>query len=116
MHFNLQQGARAYLDINCAHCHSPGGDAYNTGLFLQYEQADPNHLGIMKKPVSAGNGAGGLNYDIVPGDANQSIMPFRMNSNEPGTAMPELARSVVDKEGVSLIKEWINKMPAIHKN
>ncbi len=116
VHFNLQQRARAYLDINCAHCHSPGGDAYNTGLFLQYEQTDPNHIGIMKKPVSAGNGAGGLNYDIIPGDAAHSILPFRMNSTGAGTAMPELARSVVDKEGVSLIKEWINKMPPVNKN
>lgn len=111
IHFNLQQRARAYLDINCAHCHSPGGDAYNTGLFLQYEQTNPDHIGIMKKPVSAGNGAGGLNYDIIPGDAAHSILAYRMNSVEPGTAMPELSRSVVDKEGVRLIKEWINKMP-----
>ena len=65
----------------------------------------------MKKPVSAGNGAGGLNYDIIPGDAAHSILAFRMNSVEPGTAMPELSRSVVDKEGVRLIKEWINNMP-----
>jgi uncharacterized repeat protein (TIGR03806 family) len=109
-HFTLEQRARAYLDVNCAHCHTHGGDAYNTGLFLEYQQKDPPHIGIMKEPVSAGGGAGGLNYDIIPGDAAHSILAYRMNSAEPGTAMPELARTVIHKEGVQLITEWINKM------
>ncbi|SDC47978.1 SO2930 family diheme c-type cytochrome [Niabella drilacis] len=111
-HYTLEQRARAYLDMNCAHCHTRTGDAYNTGLFLEYEQTDPHALGILKSPVSAGGGAGGLNYDIVPGDAGHSILAYRMNSTEPGTAMPELARTVIHKEGVKLIMEWINAMPA----
>ena len=110
-HFTLEERARAYLDVNCAHCHTKGGDAYNTGLFLEYEQTNPNHLGIRKVPVSAGGGAGGLDYDIVPGDATHSILFYRMNSTEPGTAMPELARTVIHKEGVKLIRDWINSMP-----
>lgn len=109
-HFTIGQRARAYLDVNCAHCHTKGGDAYNTGLFLEYSQNDPYHLGIMKAPVSAGGGAGGLNYDIIPGDVGKSILAYRMNSVEPGTAMPELARTVVHKEGVKLIREWISQM------
>lgn len=110
-HFSLEQRARAYLDVNCAHCHTKGGDAYNTGLFLEYEQKGQHYLGIMKEPVSAGAGAGGLNYDIIPGDARHSILAYRMNSKEPGTAMPELARTIIHKEGVQLIINWINKMP-----
>ena len=65
----------------------------------------------MKEPVSAGNGAGGLNYDIIPGDAAHSILAYRMNSSTPGTAMPEMARTIIHQEGVRLIKEWINQMP-----
>lgn len=109
-HYSLEQRARAYLDINCAHCHTKGGDAYNTGLFLEYEQTNPNHLGIRKAPVSAGGGAGGLDYDIIPGDATHSILAYRMNSTEPGTAMPELARTLPHKEGIKLIREWINSL------
>jgi uncharacterized repeat protein (TIGR03806 family) len=110
LHFSLEQRARAYLDINCAHCHTKGGDAYNTGLFLEYEQKDHNYLGILKSPVSAGGGAGGMNFDIVPGNAKASILAYRMNSSEPGTAMPELARSLIHKEGVDLVVRWINEM------
>ena len=109
-HYTLEQRARAYLDINCAHCHTKGGDAYNTGLFLEYEQHDPNFLGIMKSPVSAGGGAGGMNFDIVPGNAKASILAYRMNSVEPGTAMPELARTLIHQEGVDLVVKWINGM------
>jgi uncharacterized repeat protein (TIGR03806 family) len=110
LHYTVAQRARAYLDVNCAHCHTKGGDAYNTGLFLEYQQTDPAHIGIMKMPVSAGGGAGGLNFDIIPGNPEASIMPYRMNSTEAGTAMPELARTVVHKEGVRLIQEWIKEM------
>ena len=28
--------ARAYLDVNCAHCHNPAGSASNSGLFLRW--------------------------------------------------------------------------------
>ncbi|NLU91144.1 SO2930 family diheme c-type cytochrome [Chitinophaga sp. Ak27] len=110
VHFSVSQRARAYLDVNCAHCHTQGGDAYNTGLFLEYEQTGTDHLGMMKSPVSAGGGAGGLDYDVIPGDAQHSILVYRMNSIEPGTAMPELARTVIHKEGVALIRQWVNGM------
>ncbi|WP_346317917.1 SO2930 family diheme c-type cytochrome [Chitinophaga sp. YIM B06452] len=110
LHYSISQRARAYLDVNCAHCHTKGGDADNTGLFLEYDQQQPAHLGILKGPVSAGNGAGGLDFDIVPGNAAASILTYRMNSTEPGTAMPELARTLVHKEGVALIVQWINEM------
>jgi uncharacterized repeat protein (TIGR03806 family) len=114
VHYSVTERARAYLDVNCSHCHTQGGDAMNTGLFLEYQQKDPFHVGRMKTPVSAGGGAGGMNYDIIPGDAAHSILAYRMNSTEPGTAMPELARTVVHKEAVSLIMEWINQMKPLH--
>lgn len=106
----LQERARAYLDINCAHCHVQGGDAYNTGLFLDYEETDPTRLGVGKMPVSAGNGAGGLDFDIIPGDPDNSILYYRMNSAEAGTAMPELGRTIIHTEAVETIREWIKEM------
>jgi len=109
--YSIEERARAYLDVNCAHCHIKGGDAFNTGLFLNYEEDTPAHLGVDKAPVSAGGGAGGLNFDIIPGDSKHSILLYRMNSTEPGTAMPELARSIIHKEGVDLIRQWIDNMP-----
>jgi uncharacterized repeat protein (TIGR03806 family) len=102
--------ARAYLDVNCAHCHQPGGGASNSGLDLSWEQTDAFALGVKKPPVAAGRGAGGLLVSIEPGAPEKSILVHRMNSNEPGVAMPELGRSTVDEEAVALMREWIEDM------
>lgn len=105
----LEQRARAYLDANCGHCHSRTGPASTSALFLDYFETDPLHLGVNKSPVAAGRGAGNLSYDIVPGKPEQSILLFRMKTNDPAIAMPELGREQVHDEGVQLIEEWIRK-------
>lgn len=104
--------ARAYLDVNCAHCHQPGGGASNSGLDLRWEQADPHAYGIMKRPVAAGRGSGGNDFSILPGHPDQSILLYRMDSAEPGIAMPELGKSSVDKDGVAVVRRWIAEMKA----
>jgi len=104
----LDDRARTYLDINCGHCHRPEGPANHSGLFLYTLESDPYRLGFCKTPVAAGNGSGGLEYDIVPGDADRSILHYRMNSTDPGVMMPELGRSVNHDEGIQIIKDWIN--------
>lgn len=101
--------ARAYLDANCAHCHSRRGPASTSGLFLDVFEKDPTHLGVNKPPVAAGRGAGDLQFDIVPGQPDKSIMVFRMKTNDPAIAMPEIGREQVHREGVALIEEWIRQ-------
>jgi uncharacterized repeat protein (TIGR03806 family) len=102
--------ARAYLDVNCAHCHQPGGGASNSGLDLRWEQSDAHAIGIMKRPVAAGRGAGGHDFSILPGEPDKSILLYRMDSAEPGIAMPELGKSSVDREGVAVVRKWILEM------
>jgi hypothetical protein len=106
---DLNARARAYLEANCAHCHSRSGPASTSGLFLDIAEKDPAHLGVNKAPVAAGRGAGNLQFDIKPGDPEHSIMSFRMKTNDPAIAMPEIGREQVHKEGVALIEEWIRK-------
>ena len=106
----LEQRARAYLDINCAHCHNRQGSASNSGLFLTYEEASSVHLGIGKRPVAAGRGSGGLAFAIAPGEPDKSIMLYRLKSLEAGVAMPEVGRSLVHEEGAALLSEWIAGM------
>lgn len=106
----LNDRAMAYLDINCSHCHSAEGPASTSGLLLTYGQKDPLKLGIYKTPVAAGKGTGSHTYDIVPGEGDASILLHRMNSTEIGVAMPELGRTSIHAEGVTLIRNWINQM------
>ncbi|MGX7926666.1 SO2930 family diheme c-type cytochrome [Tsuneonella sp. HG094] len=102
-----ETAARGYLDVNCAHCHRPGGSASNSGLDLRWEQSDPKALGVMKRPVAAGRGAGAFLFDIVPGKPAESIMVHRMASLEGGVAMPELGKATVDREGLAAVERWI---------
>jgi uncharacterized repeat protein (TIGR03806 family) len=109
---DLDDQARGYLDVNCMHCHSPGGAADTSGMFLEYFRPFGYDTGECKKPVAAGGGGGGLDYDIVPGDAAASITHFRMNSNDTEVRMPEIGRTIIHTEGVELIEQWINAMEA----
>jgi uncharacterized repeat protein (TIGR03806 family) len=113
----LEGRARAYLDVNCGHCHSRAGLASNSGLYLTFEESNPTALGIGKRPVAAGRGSGDLLFSIVPGHPDQSILVYRMASTEPGVMMPQIGRTLSHKEAVALISEYISSlMPAPAKN
>lgn len=107
---SLDARARAWLDINCGHCHRPDGPANTSGLFLYIHEKNKTALGINKAPIAAGRAAGSLHFDIVPGKPHKSIMVYRMESTDPGIMMPEIARQLVHKEGLALVKAWIKEM------
>lgn len=103
----IQARAMSYLEANCGHCHSKGGQARTTGLYLTTDETNPSHLGFCKGPVAAGKGSGGRKVSIHPGEPDKSILLFRMKSDDPGIMMPELGRVTEHKEGVALVEEWI---------
>ncbi len=108
--YSIEARARSYLDANCAHCHSSEGSARTSGLNLNYDESSPHSFGVMKPPVAAGRGSGGMQFNIVPGKPNQSILLFRMESDDPGIRMPEINRQIPHEEGIELIREWIRNM------
>jgi uncharacterized repeat protein (TIGR03806 family) len=107
---SIHTRALAYLEANCAHCHNPKGAANTSGLYLTAAELDPFRLGVCKVPVSAGLGSGNLRFDLVQGDPDQSILYYRMNSAVPKVMMPEIGRTVIHREGVQLIRQWIDSM------
>jgi uncharacterized repeat protein (TIGR03806 family) len=116
----LNLAARSYLDINCAHCHRSEltipeanyeGPAGDSGLQMEFNRdfdTAPSKFGVCKQAVASGK----TEYprDIIPGHADKSYLPFRMNSLDGTHKMPELGRSTVHTEGVELINAWINDM------
>ena len=106
----LEERARGWIDINCAHCHRLGAPGETSGLFLNIEEKNKTRLGIYKPPVAAGRATGSLKYTISPGSPEKSIMIKRMLSKDPGIMMPELGRKLVHKEGVELVSQWIKNM------
>lgn len=107
---SLNDRARTWLDINCAHCHNPNGPAMTSGLDLRSSAMDPTALGVLKTPVAAGRGSGGHPYDIVPGKPDESILIYRLHSTDPGEMMPELGRKTVHTESLELVRAWIKAM------
>ena len=106
----VAERTRAWLDVNCAHCHSPGGPARTSGLDLRMSQTDPAKFGVWKTPTAAGHGTGGHDYDIVPGKPDASILVFRLESEDPSIMMPNVARRLVPKEAAALVRRWIAEM------
>ncbi|MEM7232652.1 MAG: SO2930 family diheme c-type cytochrome, partial [Planctomycetota bacterium] len=107
----IAKRARAWLDINCSHCHSKTGPASSSGLDLTIHETDPSRLGILKVPVAAGRGSGGRRHGIVPGTPDESILVYRIESTDPAIMMPTLPRRLVDEEGAKLIRRWVAELP-----
>lgn len=112
---SLNDRARAWLEVNCAHCHNPAGSARTSGLDLRTVQLNPAKFGIFKSPVAAGKGSGDRRYDIIPGKPDESILMYRLETNEAGSRMPNLARNLTHDEAIDLIREWIAAMPVQDK-
>jgi uncharacterized repeat protein (TIGR03806 family) len=107
---SIEDRAKAYLDANCAHCHSAQGSAKNSGLYLNYHQKDQRKRGVLKPPIAAGKGSGDFKYDIVPCHPEESIFVYRMSSNDPAIRMPEIGRSIVHEEGLALLTQYIKDL------
>lgn len=100
---------RSYFDANCAHCHIDGGYASVFSLRLAYNESDSGvNLGICKNASHFVPGYSGK--IIIPGDAQGSILYFKMNTNDPNYQMPFLGRTMIHTEGVQLIEQWINSL------
>jgi uncharacterized repeat protein (TIGR03806 family) len=107
----VEAAARDYLDINCAHCHSPRGvEGVTSQFFLNHDNEDTFNLGICKRPGSAGEGGKNREFDIVPGDPKQSILWYRAATEDVGAMMPDIGRSLAHDTGVALIWRWIAEM------
>ncbi len=86
---SLEVRSRAYFDINCAHCHSPGGfcDQQST-LDMRLETAfDDTNIFQRRFSISG-----------------------RMSNYNPGTSMPFIGTTMVHTEGYALIQEFLDTL------
>lgn len=100
----LEERARSYLDANCAGCHRPeGGPRSVFDLRLNVEMSES---GLVNGEVIEDLGIEGAKV-IVPGDPERSILYQRISEVGTATAMPPLAKSKLDEDAVTLIRDWI---------
>ncbi len=103
----LADRARAYLHVNCAHCHRFGG-----GGAVDFELQAFGELG--KKVIDAPPTRGTFDLPdvrvIAPGDPARSVLYYRMLKFG-GGRMPHLGSELPDPQGTSLIADWIRRLP-----
>ena len=86
VNFDIFERGRAYIDINCAHCHQPGG-IVPTGFLLDYRLETPfENTGIYE---------------------HRGQIESRIQSLVPVYLMPQIGRSVVHDEGVEMMLEYL---------
>jgi len=106
---SLDLRARSYLDINCAHCHTPGGSCDNMPLnFAFTATTNPVNLGVCVEPHDFVSG--NQTYIIAAQSSWLSLLPFKMQSTERSEMMPPLGRATTHVEATAIIKIWIDSM------
>jgi len=81
---SLESRARAYLDINCAHCHNDNGIAASVAVHFDY----------------------GLTLDQTKILNSKSVIISAMQTKR----MPRLGTTIVHNEGLALITQYLNSL------
>ena len=103
----LEARARSYLHSNCAQCHVQAGGG-NSQISLEFNKSLEDMKMLDLEPLHH-------KFDIpdarlvAPGDPARSVLLHRMATRDRGK-MPQLATSLVDRQAVELIREWIHRM------
>lgn len=82
--YSLSQRARAYLDVNCGHCHRPEGLASHTSLRLSYN----------------------LSMDETNIPAKKRVIEKLMESG----GMPLIGTTLVDQDALTLIRNYLTSI------
>ena len=103
----LDRRARAYLHANCAQCHVAAGGG-NSQIDLEFTTASEKTRLFDVRPVHDTYGLPDARL-VAPGSPERSVLLHRLSHRDRGH-MPPLATSIVDRDAVSLIKDWIAEM------
>lgn len=88
--------AKAYLEVNCAHCHNPSPEAMCSFTGIDFRAG---HLNI-EELVGSGH--------LVKGSRARSEIYNRMDSVVPGTRMPYIGSRLKDAAALDVIGRWID--------
>ncbi len=110
---SLERRARSYLDINCAHCHVPGGP---TRTAFDLRLTTPPH-GQNLIDVAPATDSVSRSRLVKSGAPEASVIPFRMGSLDECCSMPPIAKNAIDEKAVRVVTEWIASLdPAVSPN
>jgi glucose/arabinose dehydrogenase len=105
---SLNERARAYLHVNCSHCHSRNAGG-NSLMQLGNDVAENNMAIFNAVPMHATFGIEDAKI-VAPGSAPKSVMVHRTVLRGPGQ-MPPVGTMLPDGAGVNLLAQWIESLP-----
>lgn len=86
---SLESRARAYMDINCAHCHVPGGHGADISILNLAYETSLNDSNIVER-----------NFSIS----------YRISFVSEGLSMPLIGTTLLHTEGVELIQAYLDTL------
>lgn len=86
---SLESRARAYMDINCAHCHIPGGHCEDQSTLNLAFETSLDQSEIVEQSFS---------------------IDYRVSFYLDGISMPFIGTTMLHAEGTDLIKEYLNTL------
>ncbi|NND07934.1 MAG: hypothetical protein HKN87_16265 [Saprospiraceae bacterium] len=101
----LESRVRSYLDVNCAHCHRPNGVQ---GAFDARSSTPLDMQGLILQPGIGVNTPVGQ-VIVKPKEPDQSALWLR-DHIVGNSAMPPLAKSIVDTAYIMVLTDWINSL------
>ena len=104
---SLTERARAYLHVNCAHCHRRGGGG-TAALDVRYSLSLEETNLLDARPTQGAFGILAASV-IAPGDPVRSVLYYRLAKTGRGR-MPYFGSHVVDRRGLKLIHDWIQQL------
>ena len=95
---DLEKRVKAYLDVNCSHCHNPGPSALCnfTGMDFRFDHFSSEDL------VASGH--------LEKGNKESSAIFQRMSSVQNGIRMPFIGTALRDEAALSTVGSWIESL------
>ncbi|MDH3643673.1 MAG: hypothetical protein OES38_16335, partial [Gammaproteobacteria bacterium] len=104
---SVEVRARAYIDINCAICHQPGGPT-PVDIDLRFDTV-PTNLNAIGLGPNAGDLGIANALIIAPGEKERSVLWERMRRLN-ADRMPPVGSHLVDAAGVDIVGQWIDAL------
>lgn len=104
---DLAARARSYLHANCAQCHVEAGGG-NAQMELELTTPLDKARILDVRPLHNTFGLPDARL-IAPGSPERSVLLYRMSNRGEGH-MPPLATSVVDRDAVRVLHDWIRQL------
>jgi len=104
----VNQRARSYLQVNCAHCHQFNAGGVATIVLARDVPLEKAHL-LDARPSQGTFGITNAKL-VAPGDPLGSVLLYRL-AKLGGGRMPRIGSHAVDDAAVRLMHDWISQLP-----